>query len=327
MPRSNQRLFTTTTTRRASFALLLLALHHEHQHQSWSSGCCVNALSSIAVGSSTTRTITVTDVPERNRLLLDEAVTNDRTSLGNLIVPHVGIGTIAWSTDNGACVCFDPLKRGQKTTFSNRYWFVKTVGSLQHKELQSLVDTACENHIGFFDTAERYGSSLKTAVGLGWGETEQLTKRLLMQSSRKSNNSRSPAAQVATKFTPSRSLMPVRTRGNVSAWTKSICTNCTCPTLYNPFKDLAPSRKIPCIGKVWPSVTIEVWSKTLACPTTDRRFFPNVINCCRPKACHWRAIRSRIRSSADTMDHKKPWIIATTITYGCWPFFLWLWVY
>jgi hypothetical protein len=113
MPRSNQRSITTTTTlQRASLALILLALHQQHQNQSWSSGSnSVHALSSIAVGGTTTRTITVTaDVPERNCILLDEAVTNDRTTLGNLIVPHVGIGTIAWSTDNGACGSIDPQK-------------------------------------------------------------------------------------------------------------------------------------------------------------------------------------------------------------------------
>jgi pyridoxine 4-dehydrogenase len=102
------------------------------------------------------------------------------------------------------------FNRSAKRLFSLTVFYLligqNSVGSLQHKELQSLVDTACENHIGFFDTAERYGSSLKTAVGLGWGETEQLTKRLLMQQSSKqsnNNNNSRPAAQVATKFTPS----------------------------------------------------------------------------------------------------------------------------
>jgi pyridoxine 4-dehydrogenase len=73
------------------------------------------------------------------------------------------------------------------------------VASVQHRELQSLVDTACDNNIGFFDTAERYGSSLKAAIGLGWGETEELTKRLLQPQ----NNKNNLPAQVATKFTPS----------------------------------------------------------------------------------------------------------------------------
>jgi pyridoxine 4-dehydrogenase len=65
-------------------------------------------------------------------------------------------------------------------------------------ELQSLVNTACEENAAFFDTAERYGSNWKTALGLGWGETEMLTSKLL---------SRVPETDtipfIATKFTPS----------------------------------------------------------------------------------------------------------------------------
>jgi aryl-alcohol dehydrogenase-like predicted oxidoreductase len=65
-------------------------------------------------------------------------------------------------------------------------------------ELQSLVNTACEENAAFFDTAERYGSNWKTALGLGWGETEMLTRKLL---------SRVPETDtipfIATKFTPS----------------------------------------------------------------------------------------------------------------------------
>jgi pyridoxine 4-dehydrogenase len=61
-------------------------------------------------------------------------------------------------------------------------------------ELQSLVNTACASDAAFFDTAERYGSHFKTALGMGWGETELLTKKLL---------SRSTGGIVATKFTPS----------------------------------------------------------------------------------------------------------------------------
>lgn len=73
-----------------------------------------------------------------------------------------------------------------------------TVTSLENLELQSLVNTACESNAAFFDTAERYGSNLKTAFGLGWGETEMLTRKLL---------DRAPTdgvrTVVATKFTPS----------------------------------------------------------------------------------------------------------------------------
>jgi pyridoxine 4-dehydrogenase len=48
------------------------------------------------------------------------------------------------------------------------------------------------------DTAERYGSNLKTALGLGWGETEKLTRQLVDTKDSDSHN-----AVIATKFTPS----------------------------------------------------------------------------------------------------------------------------
>lgn len=64
---------------------------------------------------------------------------------------------------------------------------------MENKDLQELVDSAVSNNAAFFDTAERYGSNLKTAFGLGWGETEALTAKLLNQR----------PAIIATKFTPS----------------------------------------------------------------------------------------------------------------------------
>lgn len=67
-------------------------------------------------------------------------------------------------------------------------------------ELQSLVDSACQHNVGFFDTAERYGSALKAAIGMGWGETEKLTRDLIQ----------SRPAIVATKFTPSPWRMTVQ---------------------------------------------------------------------------------------------------------------------
>ena len=68
--------------------------------------------------------------------------------------------------------------------------------------------------MAFFDTAERYGSNLKTAFGMGWGETEKLTRHLLEQSSCKTsqtnadvvgetNAAAAATAIIATKFTPS----------------------------------------------------------------------------------------------------------------------------
>lgn len=70
--------------------------------------------------------------------------------------------------------------------------------NLENLELQSLVNTACQENAAFFDTAERYGSNWKTAFGLGWGETEMLTCKFLARTS-------APDAKtfVATKFTPS----------------------------------------------------------------------------------------------------------------------------
>ena len=53
----------------------------------------------------------------------------------------------------------------------------------------------------FFDTAERYGSNFKTAIGIGWGETESLTRILLNRAEKTNQSSLSPV--VATKFTPS----------------------------------------------------------------------------------------------------------------------------
>ena len=66
---------------------------------------------------------------------------------------------------------------------------------LENVELQKLVSTAGTMNAGFYDTAERYGSNLKTAIGMGWGETESLLSKLLTDT--QSNGI------VATKFTPS----------------------------------------------------------------------------------------------------------------------------
>jgi len=62
------------------------------------------------------------------------------------------------------------------------------------------VDTATKSNAAFFDTAERYGGNAKTALGLGWGETELLTRKMLDRSTA-SEDSLEPV--VATKFTPS----------------------------------------------------------------------------------------------------------------------------
>ena len=69
----------------------------------------------------------------------------------------------------------------------------------EKRALEALMAQATQHPSGLLlDTAERYGSNLKTALGLGWGETEQLTRQLLC------DNSPSPSTNVvATKFTPS----------------------------------------------------------------------------------------------------------------------------
>lgn len=95
----------------------------------------------------------------------------DTAKIGKTTVPSVGVGTISWTSDS--------------------------LTSLENLELQSLVNTACAADAAFFDTAERYGSNWKTALGLGWGETEKLTNKLL------ANNKDGNNAFIATKFTPS----------------------------------------------------------------------------------------------------------------------------
>lgn len=65
-------------------------------------------------------------------------------------------------------------------------------------ELEKLVSTACKSNAAFFDTAERYGSHYKTALGLGYGETEKMTRILLDKV--KDQGSLPPIT--ATKFTP-----------------------------------------------------------------------------------------------------------------------------
>ncbi|EEC49437.1 aldehyde reductase, partial [Phaeodactylum tricornutum CCAP 1055/1] len=73
---------------------------------------------------------------------------------------------------------------------------------LENIELQKLVTTAYESNAAFFDTAERYGSHYKTAMGMGWGETEKMTRMLLDRIPPKEKAERITPV-IATKFTPS----------------------------------------------------------------------------------------------------------------------------
>jgi pyridoxine 4-dehydrogenase len=81
---------------------------------------------------------------------------------------------------------------------------------LENVELEKLVATACKSNAAFFDTAERYGSHYKTALGMGWGETECLTKVMLdrVAKNKNKNNNMMDSSSIfqpvtATKFTPS----------------------------------------------------------------------------------------------------------------------------
>lgn len=106
----------------------------------------------------------------------------DTTNLGNLIVPTVGIGTISWSSN--------------------------TLNTLNNLEYKSLVSEACRSNAAFFDTAERYGSNMKTAFGMGWGETEQMLQKYI-QAELEATTTNHPSSKemlrpiIATKFTPS----------------------------------------------------------------------------------------------------------------------------
>eukprot|EP00980_Cylindrotheca_fusiformis_P013453 scaffold3437_cov113-Cylindrotheca_fusiformis.AAC.20 len=99
----------------------------------------------------------------------------DTTQLGTLEVPHVGIGTISWSSND--------------------------LFNLENKDLENVVATAHASDAAFFDTAERYGSHMKTALGLGYGDTEKMTGKFV-QRAKLSQGPRTMEPVIATKFTP-----------------------------------------------------------------------------------------------------------------------------
>ena len=101
----------------------------------------------------------------------------DTTRIGNLIVPSIGVGTISWSSES--------------------------LTTLENLELRSLVKKASLSDAALFDTAERYGSHLKTALGLGWGETETLLRKFLERVPTNGGKDELLKPVVATKFTPS----------------------------------------------------------------------------------------------------------------------------
>ena len=75
------------------------------------------------------------------------------------------------------------------------------VFSIENDDLQDLVNEAYGANAAFFDTAERYGSHAKTALGLGYGETERMTRHFL-RTAREVKGGRPVAPCVASKFTP-----------------------------------------------------------------------------------------------------------------------------
>jgi pyridoxine 4-dehydrogenase len=88
-----------------------------------------------------------------------------------------------------------------KAQYESNISFLPSVTSLENKELEKLVATACESNGAFFDTAERYGSHAKTMFGLGYGETEKLTQKMLSRAREAQGEPDFPPV-VATKFTP-----------------------------------------------------------------------------------------------------------------------------
>lgn len=101
--------------------------------------------------------------------------TPDTTTIGSIKVPTVGTGTISWSSDS----------------------FFST----ENAQVEKVVTEAYRSNAGFFDTAERYGSHMKTAFGMGYGETERMTA-MYLQNAELSEGASIVKPVVATKFTP-----------------------------------------------------------------------------------------------------------------------------
>lgn len=91
--------------------------------------------------------------------------TDDMTSLGDMKVSVLGVGSISWFAD----------QKDQRDTISN------------------LINTAVDQNCNLFDTAERYGSGFSEALGGGWGSAEKALSTFTAGDS---------PLRVATKFTP-----------------------------------------------------------------------------------------------------------------------------
>lgn len=105
----------------------------------------------------------------------------DRARIGTLDVPRLGVGTISW---------------GLRGFGGITDWLEKTVlqSAGATNSAEAVVYASLLKGVDFFDTAERYGNSFSTAIGLGYGETEQLVEKTL--------RSVGVRGVVATKFTP-----------------------------------------------------------------------------------------------------------------------------
>jgi pyridoxine 4-dehydrogenase len=90
------------------------------------------------------------------------------------------------------------IKKFELRELTNHFLLLNAVLHIENMELEKLVSTACKSNAAFFDTAERYGSHYKTAVGMGYGETEKMTKLML----ERVGNQGSLPPVIATKFTP-----------------------------------------------------------------------------------------------------------------------------
>jgi len=143
---------------------------------SFSSLSALTAVVICSIFSSSEAYTGVNRTPMKNPFVKKRASkTVDTTSIGSIIVPTVGTGTISWSSDK--------------------------VFSTENEEVDDVVTEAYRSNAAFFDTAERYGSHLKTAFGMGYGETERMTSKYIRNAELTEGPTRvSPV--VATKFTP-----------------------------------------------------------------------------------------------------------------------------
>lgn len=117
------------------------------------------------------------EVANKNLFSSEKTASNvvDSTRMGSVRVPSMGIGTISWSSDS-------PF-------------------SLQNEELDKVVSEAFKCNAAFFDTAERYGSHWKTALGTGYGETEKMLSQYTEKAEQNEGSSKMKAV-IASKFTP-----------------------------------------------------------------------------------------------------------------------------